>query len=122
MSHTTNHNQNLGNLTGSHTKSTTWFVSRHPGAIEWAKRHQLCVDQWAPHLTLHLVQPGDTVIGSLPVNLAAQVCALGARYGHLSLELPAHLRGVELSADQLDSMETQIQWFHIESTPAPMSD
>jgi CRISPR-associated protein Csx16 len=101
--------------------NTTWFVSRHPGAIEWAKRLHLPVDQWVPHLSLHLIRHGDTVIGSLPVNLAAQVCALGARYGHLSLELPAHLRGKELSADQLDALQAHIEWFHVAATQAPSS-
>lgn len=101
--------------------NNTWFVSRHPGAIEWAKRCQIPVDQWVPHLSLHLVRQGDTVIGSLPVNLAAQVCALGARYGHLSLELPANLRGKELSADQLDDLHAHIEWFQVAATNASPS-
>ena len=26
---------------------TVWFVSRHPGAIAWAKNQKLKVDRWA---------------------------------------------------------------------------
>ena len=92
---------------------TTSFISRHPGAIEWAKRHALPVDCQIAHFEPHMVQPGDTVIGSLPVNLAAHVCAAGAVYVHLSLELPAHLRGQELSADQLDALGAQLQTYQI---------
>ena len=92
---------------------TTWFVSRHPGAVDWAARQGLAVDQWVSHLDLGLVQPDDTVIGSLPVNLAALVCQRGARYLHLSLELSAHLRGQELSADQLEQLGAQLCQYQV---------
>lgn len=95
---------------------TTWFISRHPGALEWARRRGLRVDQYVAHLDPASVQPGDTVIGSLPVNLAAAVCERGARYLHLSLELPAHLRGQELSADQLDDLGARVQAYRVERT------
>ena len=100
---------------------TTFFISRHPGAIEWARRQQLAVDCVVPHLDPALVQPGDTVIGSLPVNLAAQVCAAGAAYWHLSLELPAALRGQELSADDLEQVGARIEPFDIKPLPWPKS-
>lgn len=92
---------------------TTYFISRHPGAIAWAARHQLVVDHFAAHLDPTQVQASDTVIGSLPVNLAAQICANGAAYWHLSLALPADQRGQELSADDLDSLEARLQAFDI---------
>lgn len=92
---------------------TTYFISRHPGTIEWAHRQNLHVDTFMPHLDPALVQGGDTVIGSLPINLAAQVCARDAAYWHLSLELPAGLRGQELSADDLERLGAQLQPFEI---------
>lgn len=92
---------------------TTWFISRHPGAVEWAARQKLQVDVVEPHLDLALVQSNDKVIGSLPVNLAAQVCAKGAAYWHLSVELPAELRGRELSADELEQLGARLQPFDV---------
>lgn len=92
---------------------TTYFISRHLGAIEWAARQNLSVDCVVPHLDPAQVQPGDTVIGSLPVNLAALVCAAGAAYWHLSLELPAKLRGQELTADDLTLLGARIMPFEI---------
>ena len=92
---------------------TTFFVSRHPGAIEWAARRQFQVDVVVPHLDVALVQSGDKVIGSLPVNLAAQVCAQGAAYWHLSVELPAELRGRELSANNLEQLSARVQPFDV---------
>jgi CRISPR-associated protein Csx16 len=94
---------------------TTYFVSRHPGAIEWAKRQKLNVTQFVAHLDTAQVQPGDTVIGSLPVNLAAQVCAIGAAYWHVSVALPITLRGQELSADELDRLQARVERFHLQA-------
>ncbi len=81
---------------------TTWFISRHAGALEWAARRPLEVDRFSPHLDIAAVAPGDTVIGTLPPDLAAAVCASGAKYLHLSVALPIAARGRELSADELE--------------------
>ena len=90
-----------------------WFVSRHPGAIEWLSRQGIAVDRQIAHLSLELIQPGDWVLGSLPVNMAAAVCARGARYLHLSVEVPAEARGRELSADELDAFGGHLQAFEV---------
>lgn len=92
---------------------TTYFISRHPGAIEWAARQHMQVDQRLAHLDPAIVKAGDTVIGSLPVNLAAQVCAAGAAYWHLSLELPVALRGMELSADDITRLGACVERFDV---------
>jgi len=72
---------------------TTWFISRHPGACDWAAQQGLHIHRQVAHLDPAEVEPGDTVIGTLPVHLAAAVCQRGARYLNLSLDLPAHARG-----------------------------
>lgn len=93
---------------------TTYFVSRHPGARDWAAEAGIAVDLVVVHLDPVDVAPGDNVIGSLPVNLAADVCARGARYLHLSLELPAELRGRELTAEQMRELGARIEEFRVE--------
>jgi len=92
---------------------TTYFVSRHPGARDWATEEGLVVDQVVEHLDIATIAPGDTVIGSLPVNLAAEVCARGAAYLHLSLELPAELRGKELTVAEMRRLGAEIRPFHV---------
>ncbi|MCX8017860.1 MAG: CRISPR-associated protein Csx16 [Rhodocyclaceae bacterium] len=87
----------------------TYFVTRHPGALDWAKATGLAYDEHIPHLDPEKVGPGDTVIGSLPVHLAAEVCARGARYFNLSLDLPAALRGRELDAKTLASLNARLE-------------
>jgi len=79
-----------------------YLISRHPGALEWLLQH---IDQPAVHLE-HLddaamIAPGDTVVGTLPVNLVADICRRGARYLHLQINIPRPLRGQELSARQI---------------------
>lgn len=74
-------------------------------------------DRHVPHLEITHVQHGDTVIGTLPVNLAAQVCARGAVYWHLSLNMPADARGRELSAHELLALGATLQRFDVIATP-----
>ena len=80
---------------------TTYFITRHPGAIAWAAQQDIKVDLQITHLDSNDIQPGDTVIGSLPVNLAAEICQRGAVYVHLVLNVPEHWRGKELTAEQM---------------------
>lgn len=93
---------------------TTFFVSRHPGAVEWAERQGLTFNHRVVHLDPADVSPGDTVAGTLPVHLAAGVCARGARYLHLTVDLPEHARGRELAADDLERFNARLEHFVVE--------
>lgn len=100
----------------------TWFVSRHPGALQWIQQCGPAFDCHVPHLDPAQVQRGDTVIGTLPVHLAAQVCARGAAYLHLVLQTPPDARGRELSAQELLALGATLQPFEIrpcKTRPAP---
>jgi CRISPR-associated protein Csx16 len=92
---------------------TTWFITRHPGARDWAEQQQLGIDRYCLHLDPADVQAGDTVIGSLPVHLAAAVCAAGARYFNLSIDLPAEARGKELTAAELNEFNARLEEYQI---------
>ncbi len=92
---------------------TTYFVSRHPGARHWIARQSLRIDAMVAHLDVAAIRAGDTVIGSLPVNLAAAVCQGGARYLHVSLALPAAARGRELTADEMEGCGARIEEYQI---------
>ncbi|MDP2783983.1 MAG: CRISPR-associated protein Csx16 [Sulfurimicrobium sp.] len=93
---------------------TTYFVSRHPGAKEWVRLEGISVDAVVEHLDVSAIQSGDTVIGSLPVNLAAEVCAMGARYLHLTLELPFELRGRELTAEDMRRCGARVEDYSVQ--------
>ena len=96
---------------------TTWFISRHPGALDWARRQGLAVDRWVPHLQPGDVSPGDTVAGTLPVQLAADVCARGARYLHLHVDLPPQDRGRELDAEELERLGARLEPYEVIHAP-----
>jgi len=90
---------------------TRWFISRHPGACEWMAGMSIAIDHVVAHLDPTDTTCGDVVYGSLPVNLAVQICERGARYFHLSLVIPFELRGKELSAGQLATMGARFEEF-----------
>lgn len=90
---------------------TTWFISRHPGAKEWAKTQGLTVDITIEHLEVDMVKHGDVVIGTLPVHIVADLCKRGARYLHLSMDIPENFRGKELSGDQMTTFGAQLEGY-----------
>jgi len=93
---------------------TTFFISRHPGAAEWAVRQGLQIDRRIVYLDPVEVSPSDTVVGSLPVHLVAHVCAHGTQYLHLALGLPEHVRERELTADELELFGAKLEPFLVE--------
>ena len=92
---------------------TTYLVTRHRGAVEWVSSRGHTADVIVGHFDPAGIRPGDVVIGTLPVNLAAGVCARGGRYLNLSVTVPAALRGIELSADQLDEFGATIEEYEV---------
>jgi len=92
---------------------TTYFVTRHPGARAWAQQQGVAVDILIDHLDPETVQPGDVVIGTLPVNLAARICERGGRYRHLSLETPLERRGGEFTLTEMDAFGARLEEYVI---------
>ncbi|MDO8844630.1 MAG: CRISPR-associated protein Csx16 [Methylicorpusculum sp.] len=91
----------------------TYFISRHIGAVKWAEAQVFTVNRHLAHLDINLIEQGDRVIGSLPVNLAAEVCQKGAGYIHLSLTLPEQWRGMELTASQMNLCEAKLERYTV---------
>lgn len=94
----------------------TWFVTRHAGAVEWARRQGVRVDIVVKQLDPRMPSPGDRVVGTLPVHLAAAVCQRGIPYVHLALDLPPRLRGRELTADDMQAAAARLEPYYL----APM--
>lgn len=85
----------------------TYFVTRHPGAVEWARRQGIDA-QLITHLNPAQVEKGDTVLGTLPIQLVAGINERGARYLHLEISLPEAQRGVALSAEEMDRLGARL--------------
>lgn len=91
---------------------STYFVTRHAGAVDWARRRGIDATMKA-HLDLEQVRPGDTVLGTLPVHLAAQVNERGGRYLHLELNVPEAARGAEWSAEDMERFGAELVEYRI---------
>lgn len=90
-----------------------YFVSRHPGARDWMMSQGLLVDEVVEHIGIDQLHSGDVVIGSLPVNLAAHVCACGARYVHLTLDLPLEARGRDLTMEEMRRYGARVEEYQV---------
>lgn len=91
---------------------TTYFITRHLGSVAWANANQIHYDKHLTHLDdVACLKSGDTVIGTLSVNLIYAINQAGVRYVHLSLDIPAHLRGVELGDDELAICKATLEEF-----------
>lgn len=86
---------------------TVFFVSRHEGALRWARILQKTaslpfdIDNYVSHIDPASLKKGDVVIGTLPIREAHRLREQGVRFLNLDLQVPPELRGQELSATQM---------------------
>jgi len=86
---------------------TVYFVSRHDGALRWARILQkqnalpFDIDAYVNHIDSQALRKGDVVIGTLPLREAQRLREHGVRFLNLDLQVPADLRGQELTATQM---------------------
>ncbi|MFA7667757.1 MAG: CRISPR-associated protein Csx16 [Burkholderiaceae bacterium] len=92
---------------------TRWLVTRHPGARKWMENNGIAFDVHVEHLHADDVAPGDVIIGSLPINLVADICARKSRYFHLTVQLGCCDRGRELTAEKLQALQASLEEFSV---------
>ncbi|MEZ5847268.1 MAG: CRISPR-associated protein Csx16 [Geminicoccaceae bacterium] len=102
-----------------------YFVSRHEATRAWAARHYPEAEL-VEHLDVARVAFGDRVLGTLPVHVAAAVCARGAEFEHLVLDTPLTMRGAELDEATLSAARPRLERFDVQALAAspdlPRSD
>lgn len=89
-------------------------VTRHAGARQWLAEQGIHIDQMVEHLSIDAVRAGDVIVGTLPVHLAAEVCSRGARYLHLTLNVPPEARGRELDAADMRAFGARLAEYRVE--------
>lgn len=88
------------------------LVTRHEGAKQWARQHGLVLSgEPEADLDPASVQPNDLIVGTLPVQLIAQVRQRGGRYWHMVMDIPQQARGTELSSQQMSQLGIQLTEF-----------
>lgn len=95
----------------------TLLVSGHSGAHAWAMRQGLEVEV-VTHLAIDRVRAGDVVIGNLPCHLAAGVCARGARFVAIEMNVSADERRRELTADDMERNGARLVEYRVEAVGA----
>jgi CRISPR-associated protein Csx16 len=94
--------------------STTWIVTRHPGASDFI--HDLGYrGVSAPHLDIEKVCAGDTVVGVIPLMMAEKLASMCAHVLHLCVELTPADRGKELSANRLRELNAELRFVTVTS-------
>ncbi len=91
----------------------TILVSRHQGTIEWAKNSNLHIDEYKEHLYIEDVECGDTVIGNIPMAMAADLCAMGIKYCSITIPFNLSERGTELSCKTVTERQCKIEEFYV---------
>jgi len=93
---------------------SVYLVSRHQGAVDWMTHMGHHYDKHLTHLANYdELTAGDVVVGSLPINIVADLTEYGVSYLHLSLYIPEHLRGIELTAEQLSSLDAKLEKYEV---------
>lgn len=95
------------------TAGRRYLVTRHPGAVDWAARQGIAYDLHVPHIDPDTLVAGDLVIGTVPVHLAARLCARGVRYWHLVLDVEPAGRGREYTAAELEAMGARLEAYTV---------
>lgn len=98
---------------------STIFVGRHGSAVKWIKAKRIHVDVWTDDLDPNTVKPGDTVIGTLPLHLASEVCRRGAVFAAVTMDIPKALRGKELTLDDIEKCRCRLEAFYVTPIPLP---
>lgn len=93
---------------------TTYLITRHAGALAWARRQGLDFKEISHLSSATAIKPGDRVIGPLPLSRIADVVAAGARYEAIEMDLPEDARGAELTADDMERYGARLVRYHVE--------
>lgn len=91
----------------------TLFVSRHPSSIRWIRWQPVHIDEFHENCPIEAIASGDIVIETLPMHLAAAVCAKGARYIALTMDIPVKWRGRTLTDEELAACDVRLVEFAV---------
>lgn len=93
-------------------------VTRHPGAAEWVQARLGQSVAVMAHLEIAQIQPATAYYGVFPLHLAEAICRAGSSCWAIRVEVPAALRGQELSAAELDRLQARLVRYVVQEADA----
>ncbi len=93
------------------------IVTRHDGAACWLQARIGRSCRHIPHLAHHEIRAGQAYFGVFPLHLAAAICAAGSTCWSIVVDVPASLRGRELSASDLSRLGARLVPFQVAEVP-----
>lgn len=111
-----------GSTSGARAVQRLWFVSRHPGVIDWLHEQGLRPCRVVEHLDVGEVEAGDTVIGVLPPALIAKLNARAVRCVQIVMNVGAGDRGRELSAAAMRARSAELVEVSVKCRPLAVED
>lgn len=87
------------------------FVSRHKGAYGWFNKHHPKLAEnceYKNHIITEEIA-GNIIIGTLPINLSVNA----EEYWHLTMNIPAEMRGKELTIEDMEALDCKIERYEI---------
>lgn len=92
------------------------IITRHQATVEWIQStlHSADAVTVSAHYTPGMEDGCDYVVGILPVNLIAGLCAKGVRYYQIVMDVPQEFRGKELTVEQMDEFQARMFQYYVE--------
>lgn len=101
----------------------TFIISRHKAAAEFLAEQGFGgaeVVEQADDRFWARVKPGDLIVGTLPVHLAARAfLATWNPFGFLDLDVPPEARGKELSVEDMLAYGASVKWYSVTEIRPP---
>lgn len=85
----------------------TYIISRHSATIEWLAECGY-VGEVIAHVENPSVLDGNVIIGNVPLHMAARAALVGA----VEFDLPAEMRGQELTLDWMRA-NARVRWYTV---------
>ena len=93
---------------------TTFIITKHVGAVQWAKNKGIEHDIYLEDLNLiHELKAGDVVVGTLPIHVVYELNQRDINYLHIALDIPAELNDQALDAAQLEACNARIESYYL---------
>ena len=98
---------------------TSYLITRHSGAIDWAKQQNLKIDKVLSHINeinIERLSSNDKIYGNLPLHIINTLCEKNIEYWNLDLDIPLALRGKDLNLKEMNNCHARIERYTVKKS------